>query len=563
MATEQELIAALRRADEAGDEEAARAIARRIASARSGPVTAAPRVQQGSYSDPQKKQVRQWERENNPTNDMSALDRMLAGAGKSFVDTGRGIGQLAGMVSPQDVARSRELDAPLMDTGAGVAGNIGGYAAQVIGPGVALKAAGAPAALGNAFMPATVAGNAAQGAALGALQPTVEDSERLQNMAFGAAGGAAGAKVADKLATLARSSSPIIPAQRAQAIQAAREAGYVLPPTEFSPTLMNEIVEGVSGKIKTAQSASAKNQAVTNRLTKKALGIPDDAPLNRETLQAIRQDAGQAYADIGNVGQLSADTTYQATLKHIAGKYERAGAAFPKAVKSEVSALMASLDEPAFDAAGAVDMVRILRDQADTAFRQGDTGIGKAAKDASRALEDLIERNLKRMGQPELLTAFRDARHVIAKTYSVERALNDQTGDVSAKAMAALLKKGKPLSGDLRTIAQTGEAFPKATQALAEPYRAWSPLDFWAGAAGTGATGSPAAMMAMGLRPAVRGGALSGPYQALAAKKALTGRTAVPRLIPFSQANTQRVLRRGMAPAGAGYGYGVWDDEDR
>ncbi len=65
----------------------------------------------------------------NPTAGMSTFDKVAAGFGKSIYDTGRGIGQLAGMVDSGDVERARALDAPLMATKAGLGGNIAGQAA--------------------------------------------------------------------------------------------------------------------------------------------------------------------------------------------------------------------------------------------------------------------------------------------------------------------------------------------------------------------------------------------------------------------------------------------------
>ena len=60
----------------------------------------------------------------------------------------------------------------------------------------------------------------------------------------------------------------------------------------------------------------------------------------------------------------------------------------------------------------------------------------------------------------------------------MQKALNEQTGNVSAQQLAKDLAKGRPLSGDLLTVAQMGQAFPKATQALKEAPKAVSPLDF-------------------------------------------------------------------------------------
>ena len=105
-----------------------------------------------------------------PTEGMSGFDKVRAGVGKSLADTGRGLGQLVGLVSREDVDRSQELDAALMQTGAGKSGYVGGTIASLLTPGVALKAASkvpqlARAATGlntasRAFLPNSVGGAA-------------------------------------------------------------------------------------------------------------------------------------------------------------------------------------------------------------------------------------------------------------------------------------------------------------------------------------------------------------------------------------------------------------------
>ncbi len=82
-----------------------------------------------------------------PTEGMSTYDKVMAGAGKAFADVGRGIGQLTGLTSQQDIDEAKRLDAPLMDTGAGLTGNVAGNLATMIGPGAALGAAGRAAKL--------------------------------------------------------------------------------------------------------------------------------------------------------------------------------------------------------------------------------------------------------------------------------------------------------------------------------------------------------------------------------------------------------------------------------
>jgi hypothetical protein len=117
------------------------------------------------------------------TEGMSGTDKVLAGIGKGFVDTGRGVKQLLNIGDQEqlkaDIAESRNLDKPLMSTTGGAAGNVIGNIAATA-PAMLIPGAN------------TVLGGAAIGAGIGALTPTVDDSEILSNVAGGGIGGGAG-----------------------------------------------------------------------------------------------------------------------------------------------------------------------------------------------------------------------------------------------------------------------------------------------------------------------------------------------------------------------------------
>lgn len=142
---------------------------------------------------------------NNPTTGMSGVSKIAAGAGKSVADMWQGLQQLTGFADEQDVAERRRLDAPLMGTGAGKSGYILGTLASIVTPGGALKVASkvpslaryAPAlnVASRAFLPTTARGAVAQGAAIGALQPTVDGESRTLNAGLGGAAGGIGVLV--------------------------------------------------------------------------------------------------------------------------------------------------------------------------------------------------------------------------------------------------------------------------------------------------------------------------------------------------------------------------------
>ena len=176
MATLKQLEDALVKADVAGNVDDARILAAEIRRMR------APKYDGSEYGT--------------PADDMGTLDRLRAGAGKSFYDVVRALGQPFGLVSQDDVEDSRQRDAALMDTGAGMTGNI-------LGTG-AILAASAPvvSAAGSALLPASVsaalpAANTLGGAALyGALEGAALTpgtlGERAMASGAGAVGGAGG-----------------------------------------------------------------------------------------------------------------------------------------------------------------------------------------------------------------------------------------------------------------------------------------------------------------------------------------------------------------------------------
>lgn len=122
------------------------------------------------------------------TQDMSGMQKFMAGAGKAVYDTGRGIGNIVTDIAPgaaqygfstrADTDKSKKVDANLMNTGAGLAGNIAGGAAIA-------------APLAFATGGASVLGGAAIGAGTAAIQPVGTDESRMQNMAVGGALGGA------------------------------------------------------------------------------------------------------------------------------------------------------------------------------------------------------------------------------------------------------------------------------------------------------------------------------------------------------------------------------------
>lgn len=297
--------------------------------------------------------------------------------------------------------------------------------------------------------------------------------------------------------------TPLSP-QMAQAVEKARETGYTVPPTQAGGGIINRALEGMAGKASTLQEASVRNQNITNKLATKSLGLPEDTVLTPEVLGTIREDAGKAYDAI---------------------------ASLPKKAAVSAEPLMNRAATLEIDPKKMVYDLRVARKEADSYYnayaRSADPEHltrAKAAKSLATKLEDDLEKYASDMGKEDLLPKLRDARQLIAKTYTVENAMNKTTGTVDAKELAKRLQKGKPMSDELKQIAEFGQAFPKASQRpeIIGGTIGISPLDYAAASITGGAsmlggsnkeTTGAATLAALLARPAARRLVLSAPMQ--------------------------------------------------
>jgi hypothetical protein len=443
----------------------------------------------------------------------STFDNLAAGFKSGLKGVGQGIGQVIGTTSREDVAKQRELDKPVLDTTAGTIGNIAGTVAGY-----------APAA----FIPGvnTALGGAIVGAGIGAIQPSASTNETLANTGLGGVGGAIGSKISQFLASRAAAraarSAAVAPAISAKnaTLEAAQKARYAVPPQDSGAGTGSQLLNAVSGKIKTEQKASVLNQAVTNSKAAKAIGLPEHEPITLDAIDGVRKQAGKAYEAVRGVGQIKADGLFKQELGDIVKKYQSASKDFPGLLNDDVTKVVSNVDRPQFSSDSAIDAIGILRKQGDAAYRSGNSEVGAASKKAADAIESMIGRHLKTSGAPQdLITNFQNARQLIAKTYTVEKALNTGSGNIKAAKIAAEMEKKGTLTGDLKDIGKFAKAFPRSNQELAG-VNPWSVID--AGVAGIGG-GVVNPMIAAGVaaRPVVRSMILSPTYQKMFVKGAM------------------------------------------
>jgi len=318
-------------------------------------------------------------------------------------------------------------------------------------------------------------------------------------------------------------------ATRDETLKLGRDAGYVALPTDVGGKKLGRFLEGVSGKFKTEELASSKNQQVTNNLTKKYLGLPEDAPLTSEVLENARTSVYPAYEAIAETGTINLGNKNPFS-NIVTGINKVAGG--KNALMQDVA------DTYTIDAATAIQKLKELRSDGSAYLRSGTNIMKPNPKEVARGnrylaeadkLEKAIENHVVKLGQPELINQFRDARRYIAKTFTVEKALNPQTGTIDAKKIAKQLDQGVPITDELALVGKYAKAFPKTTKVVAEAPAPFSVLDIYgagAGALGDLLTGVPALSLLAPGRLAARYGLMTPQGQRLLATPQYTPRTA-------------------------------------
>jgi hypothetical protein len=225
-----------------------------------------------------------------PTEGMSETQKFLAGTGKGMTDIARGVGQAAGVVPQSSIDESRKLDAPLMNTGAGVAGSVVGTAAAL-----------SP----TAFIPGvnTYTGAALLGAGSGAVAPVATGDSRLLNTAFGAGAGVAGQGIGRGISrALQPVQSSLTPEQ--QALAAAASARNIpLSVGQQTGSRPIQTVESVLENLPfTASNQAAQKQAQASAFNREVLsqaGIQGTAA-TPAALGAQKKALGQTFEGIAS-----------------------------------------------------------------------------------------------------------------------------------------------------------------------------------------------------------------------------------------------------------------------
>lgn len=431
-------------------------------------------------------------------------ENFMAGAGKAVSDIGLGIKSLSdipakwleskfpgisewsqtklGMPSAdssaaetqQSIDEHRQLDKPLMNTTAGLAGNIAGNIATMVIPaagvakGAALTGDAALANVAKGFInPATYTGAAAAGAAQGIIQPVATGDSRLSNTVFGGGAGVLGQGIANTVGAIAQPTSKILANAHAKAVQVLQDAGVPLDAAQLSGS-------SFLGKVKSAlldnpftagtqKELAETQQKAFNGAVLKTMG-EDAGAATSDVMGAAKKRIGSIYDDVASRNNINFDDSMQSALSGIEKSARNT------LNDQQFGIIRRNLDDILTKAASNDGVItgnqyQNIKQTLDK-ITKGDPQVGLFAKDIRSAVSDGLERSAAASGNKADVTLLQQANKQYGNMKTIENAIaKDGSGNISpsilsntlytkANRNASIYGKGKQ---ELVDLAQSGK----------------------------------------------------------------------------------------------------------
>lgn len=207
-------------------------------------------------------------------------------------------------------------------------------------------------------------------------------------------------KVIGKVANSPERAAALAKAQRLNApfdenLAIANREGLAVSPSDSGAGRIARTVEGMAGEPRLQKALSKANAPRIDKIARRDIGLSEDQPITREAIAEVRKAASEPYEEISQLGRIATDHKYGDQLQGIISQHEGAAKSFPTATVDPVYTLVKELNQATFEGDAAIAKIRLLREDADKAYKTGDKRMGKAYKKAAAAIEDQIDRHLE------------------------------------------------------------------------------------------------------------------------------------------------------------------------
>jgi hypothetical protein len=392
----------------------------------------------------------------------SDAENFWAGAGKAVVDIGRGAKQLidvpakwleskfpglsewsqskVGMPSAAksaaatdaDVTESRARDAPLMDTKAGMGGNVTGNILTTMVPLGVLAKTGTPGAAAL-FNPTTYKAAAVSGALQGAVQPVAEGESRLANTGAGAVAGVAGNAAVNTVGRVAQPITKVLSAAHEKAVNVLENAGVPLDAAQRTGSaFLNRVRSSFSDNPFTVgpqAELAGEQKAAFSRAVLKTIG-EDATAATPEVMQRAEKRINGVFKDVLDRNSV---TVKDAALARIGQVQAAANEEEKRGVSAIANRIIGAVGD---DGKIAGQAAYNIKKDLDRLASSPDSSLAYHARQLRSTLMDAINDSLPAADRE----AFSEARQQFANMKRIEPTIDREgSGAISAPKLANVM----------------------------------------------------------------------------------------------------------------------------
>ena len=254
-------------------------------------------------------------------------------------------------------------------------------------------------------------------------------------------------------------------APQIEAAQGLADLGVAVNPATSNPTIKTKTRQFFSGKGQTDEKIAEFNRQPVHNAIAEDLGLPPEkTTLKEPAFDLARAQVAPAYDAVRGVELFKADKEALGQLE----KLRRDPALIAdKTLKGEIDSLVDSAvsrigegltgDELLNNVSDLRAKARVLRDNPNKGPR--DVDIADTYMGIANTLEELIDSNI---GDPKMLSNYKQARQTMAKSYVAQDITDLATGIPDVSKLARLASKPNALTGNLKKLAEGAANFPEA-----------------------------------------------------------------------------------------------------
>jgi len=316
-----------------------------------------------------------------------------------------------------EILAQREENKPLLETPAGLAGNITGELGQAV------------------LLPGGTIGKAAlTGATMGAVQPTLQDESKAFNVISGAGVGAAGQGIVNALGRVAQPITNQIGEIGANAVKTLREAGIPLDAAQATGSaLLGRVKAALSDNLFTAgaqQEFSGVQKQAFNKAIAKTMGEDADK-ITPSVISNAKENIGKIYDDVAAKVNIRADDKFLNNLSAIDDEAknilnDQQYSIIDKNIKNILN--KASSEGNQLNASQYQNIKKTL----DRLSGSSDTDVASYARDLRDVLNKGLSDSAEATGNKELVSSLKEANKRWGNMRKIEDvALKNAEGDIS------------------------------------------------------------------------------------------------------------------------------------